>query len=281
MFNILKRRKMRRFLICFIVCIIIIFFYSTQIEPKQHLVKHETIRIHHLPTAWENAKIAFFSDLNFGSHYTLDTLKNTVAQINENNPDIIIFAGHFFAENSEHATIKTEIEKILLTLQAPLGKYAILADANATSARQEDATAILTAADFQMLNNDERTIYRYTPEPLNLIGLTKKVAQDKKNALLAKTGETPTILVDENANNFNDISSYQSIQLMFSYSTYGGFIGMPYINQKLANSDYPSGFYHNDNQTLLVSNGIGTPPHSYFRLFNYPTLYIVTLQQRK
>jgi hypothetical protein len=261
--------------------IVIVLFYGAQIEPRQQIVKHNTIRIDNLPSSWENAKIAFFSDINFGSQYSIEALSNTVAQINTHNPDIIIFAGHFFAANNESTNMKTEIEQALLPLRAPLGKYAILADSNATTAKREEAAAILTAVDFQMLSNEARTIYRYTPQPLTLIGLTKEVTQDKKTALFGKAADTPTILLDEHANDFNDISTYETMQLMLSYSTYGGFIGLPFINHKLANSDYPSGFYTNEKQTLLVSNGIGTPPHSYFRLFNYPTLYIITLQQQK
>jgi len=280
-FIILKKHKIRTIFIFLTLFIVLLFGYGTYIEPNQKVITHETVRIDHLPVSWENTKIAFFSDINLGSNYTLETLTKTIEQINATKPDIIIFTGHFFDSKRAAEQPVAEIQKKLLTLRAPLGKYALLTETQTANTTIQEVADILANADFQILTDELRSLYRYKLEPLHLLAFSQNISPAKKAELIKQTANIPSILLAENPQSFNDLSQHTSIQLMFSQSTYGGFIGLPYINTKLSQTDYPSGLYHKERQTLLVSNGLGTPQHSYFRLFNYPTLYIITLQQRR
>jgi len=276
-----KKNKLRKALIIFIFIGLLVFLYGSQVSPKKQAVRHETVRIDGLPTSWENAKIAFFSDLNFGSNFTIATLKQTVEQINETKPDIVLFAGPLFDASETQTPDKTTIQAALSALKAPLGKFALLPEQLQPNTLLAETTDILTGADFQIIKDELRPLYRYSIEPLHLLVFSPMISNEKKTELLAQTTDTPTLLIDANTENFNNIATHPSLQFMFSYNTYGGFIGVPYINKKLAQTAYPSGFYRKDNQTLLVSNGLGTPANAYFRLFNKPSVYIVTIQQRR
>lgn len=280
MFPIFKIYKKNAILISVLLFILSLFCYGFLVEPKGQHVKYDTVRLQGLPTSWENAKIAFFSDLNIGEHYTVESLKTTVQKINATQPDMIIFAGRFFDTHPNKKIVVAELEAQLLTLHAPLGKYALLT-ADETDAENEQAKRILAAADFQILTNEQRHLYRHDLEPLNLIAINKQSTPEEKNKLFASSNDTPSLLLNENVDDFADLAEWNNIQFMLSYSTYGGYIGIPYVNTFFAKTAYPSGIYHQQAQTLLVSTGIGTPYDTYFRLFNYPTIYIITIQNQK
>jgi len=277
MFKTHKKGITISFIILFILSIL---FYGFLVEPKGQSLAYNTIKIDQLPNAWENTKIAFFSDTNMGNAYTLESLKTTIKKINSTQPDLIIFTGILLDNDPEKKINENDIIEQLATLKAPLGKYAILTEYNDTT-EIEQVQRILGTADFQMLANDCRYIYRKDLDALNLIALNKNATTDQKQQLLESSLETTTLLFTDDVELFDTVAQdYPNIQLMFSYSTYGGNIGIPFINRLLAHTQYPKGIYKKNEQTLIVSSGVGTPHNFYFRLFNRPKIYIITIQQK-
>lgn len=264
-----------------VVFIITLLFYGFLVEPNKQAINTSTMRFTSLPTAWENTKIVYLSDMMLGSNYTSESLEKTIRKINNENPDIIFFAGDLFDVTAEKLNVDDSvIIEQLKTLKAPLGKYAFLPQTQSATLL-EDTKSILTYADFQILTNEQRYIYNRTLEPLNLIALNQDATTEQKQQLLDASQEQISILISEDPALFDTLAQYSNIKLTLSYGTYGGNIGIPFLNKYLADTDYPANFYKNGEQRLLVSVGIGTPSAFSFRFFNQPKIYTITLQSQK
>lgn len=76
------------------LCVVVLLYYSFFIGPRQIVVRHTNVVDSSIPSAYDNYKIALISDLHLGT-FRDDTsfIAKMVDKINQQNPDILIFAG--------------------------------------------------------------------------------------------------------------------------------------------------------------------------------------------
>lgn len=101
------------------------FLYGALVGRFDTEVKHLEIRSQSLPTSFDGLKIVQISDLHVGSLGSNSTFwKKSVALCNKEKPDLVVMTGDMMDNFATELT--PEITKILATLQAKIGKYAIL-----------------------------------------------------------------------------------------------------------------------------------------------------------
>ena len=67
--------------------------YARFIGTMSLTTKEYTITDELLPSGFDGLKIVHFSDLHYNRAITLDKVKSIVKEINEINPDIVVFTG--------------------------------------------------------------------------------------------------------------------------------------------------------------------------------------------
>lgn len=271
-----------------IMIIIILFFgsslfYGYAVETKRTNVNISTTQVAHLPNSWKNVKIGYFSDTTIGANYSIETFTPSIKKLKETTPDIIFFAGNLLSKQNEQLILDEKIITELSELSAPLGKYAILGKDDTSEQQRERVTHILETSGFMILSNTNKFIYNRTLEPLNLIAINHTADEEKKKELLATSAETPSLLLTNLPALYDQTLAHKNLTLTLSSSTYGGLIGIPFINTLFVASEdksYLGGYYQNGDHTLFVSSGLGTPDNFPIRLFNNPTVYNITLQKK-
>ena len=274
-----KRKKLfiRSSIILFILSLLLYGFF---IEPKTQHLQTKTIHYTTLPATWENIKILYITDTTLGNVYTLDDLKKSVKKINNETPDFIFFAGSLLEFSDTVLVDEAAVIAELNNLRAPMGKFAFLPDIT-LAPNLANVQNIFAQTDFQVLENGQQFIYPQTLSPINLIAVNNAATPEQRAALLSSAPETFAILVDQTPDTFATIATdHPQIGLTLSYGTYGGNLGIPYLNRLLAETEFPRGFHTDGEQQLLVSNGIGTQKGFPFRMMNRPKIYSITLQRK-
>jgi predicted MPP superfamily phosphohydrolase len=87
---------------------------------KTHRIE---LSVKNLPDAFEGLRIVQLSDIHLGSWLSNKPLQRAVDQVNELNPDIIVFTGDMVNYSTSEVR---GFENVLAQLKAPLGIYAIL-----------------------------------------------------------------------------------------------------------------------------------------------------------
>jgi uncharacterized protein len=87
-------------------------------------IYHNNLHFKHLPKSFEGLNIVHISDIHLGGfNYRFKILERAVKQINELNPDLIVFTGDLV---NNYAWELIGWDKILKQLEAKKGKYAVL-----------------------------------------------------------------------------------------------------------------------------------------------------------
>ncbi|MGL5043100.1 MAG: metallophosphoesterase [Culicoidibacterales bacterium] len=267
-----------------VLFIISTLFYGYEIERKRLNTHISSNDFSSLPNAWINTKIGFFSDTSIGPMFSLDNFDTAMTKLQQLQPDLIMFGGNLLSLDNTSLLADSQITVTLSNLRAPLGKFALLSYDDVIAANNTRVIAILTAANFTILTNANQNIYNKTLDPLNLISINHLASTDNKTKLLGTGKDVPSILLTNMPSLFTTISNNNGIKLTLASSTYGGIIGLPFVNQLFVHDKarpFTSGYSSISNQSMLVSAGLGTPPRIPLRVFNPPTVYLITLQTTK
>ncbi|MEH6937816.1 metallophosphoesterase, partial [Bacillus sp. JJ664] len=135
-----------------LICPILLFYYSRNIEPKLLDVNQFVIESKSVSSELDGFKIVQFSDTHLGSDYSLPQLQGLVENINNQNPDLIVFTGDLI-DNSALFKERNEISPILMQLKATYGKYAIYGNHDVGGAGKTVYSQVLVNADFTILEN--------------------------------------------------------------------------------------------------------------------------------
>ena len=109
--------------IVFSMIAFILLMYGVLFGVYRFKVYDEQVRIDKLPPSFEGLRIVQISDMHLGSWISKKPLQDAVTDINNLYPDIIFFTGDLVNFTSDEAF---RFEKILKSVKAPLGVYAIL-----------------------------------------------------------------------------------------------------------------------------------------------------------
>ena len=256
-----------------ILAIVFIFIYAFCIEPNLLLVKEYEIK--NQPQILNGLKIAIIADLHLGRKFiTPQKLNYIVKLVNKQNPDIIVFLGDLDPQSMYEARISEQsVINSLITLNAPLGKFAVLG--NHDYEPEDVAKDILIKSNFTILEDDVFHL-KYKDDIIQIIGLKDLWwGSDIYNVNYNKS--FTTILLSHDPDIFPKVKSF--VNLTLAGHTHGGEVSIPFIGPLYVPSryhrKYAKGIITEDNHTLFVSSGIGTL--SQFRFCNPPEVSILKL----
>lgn len=276
-----KRKKIVFISLKIIILIIFLFssfyFYVTYISMSSIIVKEERIINNKIPDSFNGIKIIQFSDLQYGSNFTLQKFENVVKLINERNPDIVIFNGDLVSEEYEINSKEQEnIIKNLKSIKANLGKYAVIGDEDG-----ENYVTIMNQSDFNILNNDYELIYNNTNDAILLAGLSSSINEEInfEKALSYYSNESAnsnifSIALFHEPDNSEEILSKHSIDLLLAGHSLNGSIKIPFLGSLYkvdGAKKYIDQSYKINDSLLYISSGLGTQNEN-IRLFCRPSI---------
>lgn len=250
--------------IVFLILFLSIFIYGKFINPKSLKVKEIAIYDEALNKDYNGLKIAHFSDIHYGRTIAEKELKKVVENLNNLNPDIVIFTGDLFDSKNINPDTQKLITKYFQQINAKLFKFAIIGDYDEKYLKTY--LSILDNSNFTILDNESKLVYYNSKTPINFIGLTntKKINDLYNNDYFNITlVHKPDSILDIKKSN-----------IIFAGHSLGGQIKIPFIGgiKKIEGAKtYIDNYYQVNGKKLYVSNGIGTQDLS-FRFLNSPSI---------
>lgn len=276
-----KRKKITIFvfkLVFFIVVGFIIFYlYTTFISTKLLSVREYRVVNDKIPDNFNGLKLVQFSDLHYGSTVFYDEIKTLVTEINERNPDIVVFTGDLINAGYELNTDEQEkLIKQLKKIDAVLGKYAVLGEED-----DETFLTIMKQSDFEVLDNSYDLIYKDSDFPILLIGLSSSLNGNENIADGFAYFDTPvhnneiySITLSHEPDVIDTVLNNYSTDLFLSGHSHNGNIRIPFVGATYSidgATKYNQEYYRIQNTELFISSGIGTNGPG-FRLFCRPSI---------
>jgi len=237
-----------------IAIIIFVVFFSLPANYKDS-IRVNTHNINHFEKDAPQARVVVFSDLHLFYDYQVEDLRRVVEVINDANPDIVIFNGDLFHDESyeKDDEVNGEIISILREIKPMYGKFAILGEQDT---KNDDARGILVNSDFEVLSNVVRNI-RINEIKFNLIGLYNNGKQTK--VLGNVSDKTFNFVVSHTPEIIESIQDYK-IDVMVTGHTLGGQYNLPFygsIFDNIRNVPHYKGFAEVNGINIYNSNGLG------------------------
>lgn len=261
---------MRKAIAIIILVIIIVFLYGKFIEVKNIKVNEYNLNSEYIKESFKELKIVHFSDILYNQDNK--RLNKIEKLINNENADIIVFAGDLFNNNFKYSDEDySNIKEFLTNINASLFKFAVIGE-NDTKFL-EKYKDILYESNFTLLDNKNKLLFYKDEEPINIIGLTDL---SKINELLeSEVSYNYSLVITHKPDYVDELSKYD-IDLVLSGHSLGGIINVPYYGGLITKDGakkYVNGYYKVNNTELYISNGMGYQNFN-FRLLNTPSINV-------
>ncbi len=256
------------------------YYYAHKVEPSLLQIHQENIYSPSIPPAFDNFKIVQFSDTHLGFQYSLEQLQDLVQQINQLQPNIVVFTGDLIDEPLSFLEGE-QLSLILQELKATDGKYWVYGNHDHGGYGTNIVADIMVQADFELLQNSHTVIER-NHERMILAGIDDMILgkTDIDRALANTNPDLFTILLVHEPD-FADITKSYPVDLQLSGHSHGGQVRLPIIGHlytPIYAEKYISGKYQIDDLQLYVNQGIGTTRLP-FRFFCKPEIHLFTLKK--
>ena len=232
-------------------------------EPASLFTREYDLALPGWPASARELRIAVLADLHTGSpHNDLEKLHEVVHATNLAKPDLILLAGDFVIHGVVGGSfVEPEASaRVLRSLQAPLGVYAVLGNhdwwfdgARVRKALEGEAIPVL---------EDRAIPLTFNQMVFWLAGVSDfwEAAHDVRQALKGVDAESPVILVTHNPDVFPEIPD--RVALTIAGHTHGGQVAVPGWGRPVVPSQfgerYAIGHIVEGGRHLFVSSGIGT-----------------------
>ena len=240
----MSKSKLRKIFFLSLVFFLVIFTFINMrfISGKRHKTRVEIVENEFIPDSFHNINIAYFSDVlsNF------ENLDKNIESIKNKNVDLILFGGNLLNEDIDPTTKEELIEK-LKSLDAPLGKYAVLGEKDL----EFQSYDILEQSDFRQLTMSGSKIYNFQNDFINLVGLeTDELSHEDKNGAFE-------ILLVNDAKTIETIPE-NTFDLILSGKYLGGQYKLPFLEPFGDHGKFFKKRYDLDQGTIILSQGLGT-----------------------
>lgn len=267
------------FILLFIVILLIVGIasYARFVEPQRLTVTNLTDVSYSMK---KPITVAVFADTHFGFDYSIEDFQKVVDAVNENPPDILLFAGDLIDNLSEYSGSTWEISNKLSEMNANLGKYAVFGNHDYGGGAEWEYESIMNAGGFEVLKNESITFDEYN---LRLIGIDDILIGYGNTSIVNKADSTMYNLVLCHEPDILDSIVNSNTDYMFAGHTHGGQICIPFYTETQLpayGEKYIKGEYaiDNTNETILyVNSGLGTTKIP-ARLGAVPELTYLTIQ---
>lgn len=237
-------------------------------EPRQLVTVRQTLALPGWPAGAGPLRIALISDLHAGGPFVKqEKIREVVARINAEDPDLVLIAGDFISESlyghrgiigvvGGHYLDPEKIAEPLAALHARNGVFAVLGNHD-WHYQPEKLTAVLAANHVVVLENRAVRL----PDGLWLAGIGDLFAGRNDMALAFK--EIPpgakVIGLMHNPDLFPQLPA--SALLGIAGHTHGGQVSLPFIGPPLTSSRfgqrYARGHIRENGRDFFVTSGIG------------------------
>ena len=245
-------------------------------EPNQLKVRYQTLSSSKIPESMKDVSILYFTDLQFGKFETQDRAKKVFEQIKELDPDIVIFGGDLIDENYDLSQKNMAfLIKYLSKIKAPLGKFCVLGEKDADTAK-----TIYNQSEFEILDNKTIKLFNHTKEYISLTSLSENT---KEYSFMPTSSDTYNLLVTHMPDNLNadELLNYP-IDFALCGHSHGTQVTAPILGAyrsvdgaKEINRNKPKKVSF----SYISSSGIGCT-HVNLRLKSTPEIYYFTLQHK-
>ena len=259
-----------------------IYIDARYIEPKLIWAKEETIITEKISVNTQ-LKVVLFNDVHLGPYYTLGDFKKVINKINEQQPDVIIFAGDLVEDN------KTFLEEegataLLGELKAKYGKYAVYGNHDHGGNGTKRYARMMKNSGFTLLKDESQTIALESGEQVAIIGIDDIVLSKPQFAkAFEKVNEQNFNLFISHAPDVVEYVKDYPIDLQVSGHSHGGQVRLPFIGAPFTvpfGEKYVKGFYQpeeKEGMQLYVNSGIGTSKLPY-RFLNLPEITVFMIK---
>lgn len=284
----MARKLIKIFILLLVIALIAmgLIYYALFISINQIDIRYETLSSDKIPDAMNDVKIAYFTDLEYGNFVDEQRLDMIIDKINYAAADVIIFGGDLFDDPGsqlKEEDIKTIQEK-LESLDAPLGKFAVLGERDCVNETvREQVSTLLEDADFEILDNRSLHIRNGSNSGIVLIGTQPLIngSPDIDAAVSNITNEEYNIMITHCPDLFTkDNIPFSSLSLGIAGHSHGSQINLPLFgsyNPTEGAKQYSLGKYQVSSMELQVSNGVGTTGVN-ARLFSPAEIVVYRLQ---
>lgn len=273
-------KKILKWLFIVIVVIIGIVLYARFIGTMGLTTKEYVIMDKNVPDNFDGLKIVHFSDLHYNRAISLNKVKSIVNEINDINPDIVVFTGDLIDRDAIISDNDyDELANVLGNIKSKYGKYAVIG--NHDYEKDKDGVIkVFHKADFKYLENSYEIIYNKENEKIFIGGLGNVThnQEDISKMMEYFNGEGnkidyKIILVHEPDIADNIVKDYK-VNLILAGHSHNGQIRLPIIGaiyKPPYAKNYYDNYYNLDGTNLYISSGIGVSTVNY-RLFNHPSI---------
>lgn len=280
-----KKRPFMSYVIILFLIICLVYMYARYIGTKGFKVKEYNIVNESIPASFDGFSIVQFSDLELGSTFFVDDLEKLVEEINDLDPDVVVFTGdivsnsHKLSDDEKKKTIE-----MLSKIDPLIGKYSVRGDDDIYNGMYED---IIKGAGFKDLSNSYELIYYKGLTPIVLYGLDSLRAnlQDYEKTFSYPSSEEDTtymatyrILLAHEPDTANFIDQY-NISLMLAGHSHNSEINIPFIKTFYGidgATSYYDEFYKIGKMDLYISSGLGTSKYK-MRLLDRASISVFRL----
>jgi len=252
---------------------------SNFINPNSFDVNYINYSDTQISKDFDNYSILFFSDLEYGAFLKEERLNKFYNEIEDLQPDVIIFGGDLFDTN--YAITETDITILtnkLKNMSAKNGKFAILGDFDLEEEHLEIVKTILYNADFEILDNKLIQLHNKTTSFINLYGFTySDEISDISSYYSSDDTSNFTISVIHGALLADSIVEGYSNLTLSGHSHHAQInLVKPYKEYKMT-GNHTTGLQTNTNTSLYVTTGVGTT-NADARLLSNPEVLFIRLK---
>lgn len=253
--------------------------YSCFIERFRFEIHEMEISLNRLPAAFDGLKVVHMSDLHLGYHLEIGDLSSVFTRIAQWQPDMICFTGDLVDLSTD--PLKAALP-VLASLQAPLGKYAVLGNHDYRSAEAK-ITECLQRSNFQVMMNESKLLER-GGQKLCVAGVDDVLygAPDIEAALAGTDPEICKLLLAHEPDYADDIP-LGAVDLQLSGHSHGGQVRLPFAGAMLLppyGKKYPDRLQRRagGGHQIYTTRGIGTTILP-IRFLCRPEVAFLTLRQ--
>lgn len=148
-------------------------YLAININPEKLNVIYKTLQDEKIAEGLNDVSIVYFTDLEYGTYETQNRAQKLFDQINELQPDIIIFGGDLYDAKAE-ITDQTnqELANFLSSIEAPLGKFAVYGESDLSDETRLNAVNwIYSTSQIEVLNDGSIRLSNQSSSYIKLIGL--------------------------------------------------------------------------------------------------------------
>lgn len=273
-------KKVIKIGIVILICLSLLLLYSRFIATKGLKVKEYKVVNTNITENYHGLKILHISDIHYGSTVKEKELEDLTNEINQINPDILVFTGDLIDEFNEYD--KEVIIKYFSAMKANLGRFAIIGNHDI----KDDFDYIIKQSGWSNLNDTYELIYSNSEQPIIISGIStnyfdnsnigiKTEKFDNYIADLTPDDKKPIysiLLIHEP--DFIDNLNIDNYDLVLSGHSHGGQIRLPIIGKiytPYGSKKYFDAYYKVNNTDVYISSGLGTSKIK-FRLFDKPSI---------